>query len=213
MFWTIVPFVCLLTVTTIFCFLYKKSDGDGPIRIPTLILLMLSYFYVSIAAIGWGYVGFQHLTGWEWGWSAAAYFGFWFVPWIWGLAPMKVVWISTIDGAINFDRVNLCGWGFMTGDGLGSTIFWARGKKERAAMRDMVTQIMPQLREQIKNPIKRWLTLHWRWYSPLTGGYASFDKDFAHDFDNIIHNKYGYPITRFCDVGPMAGVRITEANT
>ena len=213
MFWTIVPFLCLLAVTAIFCFFYKKSHGEGLIRIPSLILLVLSYFYVSVSALGWGYVGFQYLTGWTWGWAAATYFGFWFVPWIKGAAPFRFVFIFTIDGAINFDRVNLCGSGFMTGDGLISTIFWARGKQQRAAMKEMVTQIMPQLREQIKNPIKRWRMFHWRWYAPLTGGYASFNKDFSHHFDDIIHNTYKFPITRFCKLGPLAGVSITEVNT
>ncbi len=79
-------------------------------------------------------------------------------------------------------------------------------------MRDMVAQIKPQLRELTKNPIKRWVILHWRWYAPLTGGYASFDKDFSHHFDDIIHNTYKFPITRFCDQGSLAGVSITEVN-
>ncbi len=116
MFWTIVPFLCLLTVTAILCFFYKKADCDGPIRIPTLILLMLSHFYVSVATLCWGYVGFQHLTGWEWGWSAAAYGLFWFVPWIKWVAPIKFVFTWVFDGAINFERANLSGDGFMTGD-------------------------------------------------------------------------------------------------
>ena len=207
MFWTVVPFVCLLAITSVLCLFYKKSHNS--IRIPTLICLMLSYFYVTIAALGWGFVGFKHLTGWTWGWSVAAYFGFWFVPWIAGVAPAKFLWLLTMGGAINFDRVNLTGHGFMTSNGLVATLFWARGETARAAMKDMVRQIKPQLSGGF---IKRWMTLHWRWYAPLTGGYACFDKRFAYFFDDTIHNKYEFPITRFIEVGRLAGMATIEIN-
>lgn len=209
--WTLIPFGVLLLATVILCVFHKKQNGNGWSRIPAMLGLLLCHAYFWIGLLVWGYIGTASLIGW--GWGAALYGLFWLSPWLGGLMPIKPMLMAILDGSMSFERVRLTGHGFMTDKGVfGETCFWMAGKDERAVMADIVKQINPQLKEQIKNPIRRWLMFHWRWYAPLTGGYASFDQAFAHNIDDIIHNTYGHPITRYGRSGPLAGIGIVEIN-
>ena len=215
LFWTIVPFGVLLVATAILCIIWKKRETpNGILRFMAILSNVLCHLYLAVAGLVWGYI--LLLGWWGHGWAIAAYVIFWLLPWVGGVQPLKMFLIFPIQSAKNFVNVKLEGWGFMKLEGLaGNSIFACVGKEERKAFADMISQIKPQLRDQVKNPIRRWFMLHWRWYDPLVGGYCCFDKSMAFKLDSIIHNDYGFPITRHVTLSaptPFAGTAITEVN-
>jgi hypothetical protein len=208
--WNIVPFFALLVITGCLYLSYKRAAWW---RVPTLLGLMLCYLYLPIVGLVWGYILLSAWLGY--GWAFAIYLIFWMFPWIGRVPPLKILFLLPIEAAKNFSHAKMDAWGFIRFEGLaGNSIFVAVGKDERKALAEMLKQIKPQLREQVKNPIRRWFLLHWRWYDPLVGGYCT-NKDVTGVLDDAIHNVYGFPISRIIGISaptPFAGVTITEIN-
>jgi hypothetical protein len=214
--WTILPFAVLVVLTAILCVAYKiwnwnctSSVGMGA----TKLGVILCHLYLPLAAIGWGYV---LLGGWiGYGWAMGVYLVFLFAPWFFGAKPINIFLMFPIQAAKNFADVRLEGWGFIRLPGLaGNSVFVASGKDQRQAMREIVSQIKTQLREQVRSPVTRWLLFHRRWYEPLVGGY-SCRGSVAETLDDAIHNTYGFPITRLVSISAptcFAGSGIVEMN-
>lgn len=213
--WTASIFAVILFITIVLCICYKRID-DGRIAISAKLALLLShvYFVLSIPIIS--YVATIKYSGIGYWWAALIHAILWLAPWYKWDWPLRLLLRWALESSIEFDEINILGNGIITKYPLAylgkKQVFWARGRKEnKEVLGDVIRQIKRQLREQIKNPFKRWQMLHWRWYS-LTGGWIA-TREIGNVIDDGVHNQYKLPITRMTDGGPLGKVSIVEVNT
>lgn len=169
--WTVVPFVILVIALAIMTPIHRKCGHVFFVATATKILALLCYAYLSVAMLTWGYVWLAQRIGYSW--AAVAWGGFWFVPWLFGLMPFKVILMNTIDGAINYVEVRASKGCIRTDRGyIGRHLFWGCTKSYHLIVNDVCGQIRTQLKEKGVPLWKRVYLLHWRWYCPVVGGWS-----------------------------------------